>query len=119
MIENNPVNISAAFEMLLEEIEDEVDFVHGIGSRAFESRDYDKAREALERVGGLIAFRDKVAALRKEWDALAASASGPRMRRPAPSVGMWAGCARVYARRNTPMIAPSCRLWRKPVAADP
>lgn len=74
MIENNPSNVSAAFEILLEEIEAEVDFVNRIGARAFEGREYDKAREALERVAALTAFRDKVAALRKEWDAMAAVA---------------------------------------------
>ena len=48
MIENNPSNVSSAFEMLLEEIEVEIDFVNGVGSKAFDGRDYDKAKEALE-----------------------------------------------------------------------
>ena len=74
MIENNPSNVSSAFEMLLEEVEAEIDFVNGVGAKAFEGRDYDKAKEALERTGTLTAFRDKVAALRKEWDQLAAAA---------------------------------------------
>lgn len=74
MIENSPMNVSAAFEMLLEEIEAEVDFVNRIGARALEGREYDKAREALDRAATLTAFRDKVAALRKEWDTMAAAA---------------------------------------------
>jgi len=74
MIENNPSNVSSAFEMLLEEVEAEIDFVNGVGAKAFETRDYDKAKEALERSGTLTAFRDKVAALRKEWDEIAAVA---------------------------------------------
>jgi restriction system protein len=74
LIENNPSNVASAFEILLEEIEAEVDLVNGIGSRAFEDRNYDKAREALERVGAVTAFRDKVAALRREWQELASSA---------------------------------------------
>jgi len=74
MIENNPSNVSSAFEMLLEEVEAEIDFVNGIGARAFEGRDYDKAKEALERSGLLTAFRDKVAGLRREWQELAALA---------------------------------------------
>jgi len=73
MIENNPSNVSSAFEMLLEEIEAEIDFVNGVGARAFEGRDYDNAREALERSGTLTAFRDRVAALRKEWEEMAAA----------------------------------------------
>jgi len=74
MIENNPSNVSSAFEMLLEEVEAEIDFVNGVGARAFDARDYDKAREALERAGVLTAFRDKVANLRKEWEQMAAAA---------------------------------------------
>jgi hypothetical protein len=73
MIENSPENVFSAFDLLLEEIEAEIDFVSRIGARAFEARDYDKAKEALERSGLLTAFRDKVAALRKEWEALAAA----------------------------------------------
>lgn len=74
MIENNPSNVSAAFEMLLEEVEAEIDFGNSIGSKAFENRDYEKAKEALERSGVMTAFRDKVAALRKEWETMAAAA---------------------------------------------
>jgi len=46
MIENNPSNVSSAFEMLLEEVEAEIDFVNGVGAKAFEGRDQDKAKEA-------------------------------------------------------------------------
>jgi hypothetical protein len=74
MIENNPSHVSAAFEMLLEEVEAEIDFVNGVGARGFESRDYEKAKEALERSAHLTLFRDKVASLRREWDELAARA---------------------------------------------
>jgi len=74
MIENNPTNVSSAFEMLLEEVETEIDFVNGVGSKAFEGRDYDRAKEALERSGMLTAFRDKLATLRKEWEQMAAAA---------------------------------------------
>ncbi|HOK96304.1 MAG TPA: winged helix-turn-helix domain-containing protein [Anaerohalosphaeraceae bacterium] len=68
MIENNPTNVIAAFEMLLEEIETEIDFINSVGSKAFEKRDYDRAKEALEQAGKLTAFRDKMATLKKEWD---------------------------------------------------
>lgn len=71
MIENSPSNVSSAFDMLLEEVEAEIDFINHVGARAFEGRTYDKAKEALERSGLLTAFRDKVAALRKEWGDLA------------------------------------------------
>ncbi|MBX3351825.1 MAG: winged helix-turn-helix domain-containing protein [Phycisphaeraceae bacterium] len=74
MIQSNPHDVSTAFETLLEEVEAEVDFVNTVGSRSFESRDYDRAKEALARAGVLIAFRDKVSALREEWQAIAAVA---------------------------------------------
>lgn len=70
MIQNNPTNVVAAFEILLEEIETEIDFTNRVGSRAFEARDYDRAREALEQAAQLTAYRDKLAALRRDWDRL-------------------------------------------------
>jgi hypothetical protein len=72
MIENNPQDVSSAFEILLEEVEAEIDFVNTVGSNAFEGRDYDRAKEALARAGVLIAFRDKIAALRTEWESIVA-----------------------------------------------
>ena len=74
MIENNPTNVLSAFEMLLEEVEAEIDFVNGVGAKAFEGRDYSSAKEALERAGALATFRDRIAALRKEWSQMAAVA---------------------------------------------
>lgn len=75
MIENNPSNVSSGFEMLLEEVEAEIDFFTRIGSRAFESRDFRKVDEARTQAEKVTAFRDKVAALRKEWDAISGSES--------------------------------------------
>ena len=72
MIENNPANVSSAFEMLLEEVEAEIDFINGIGSKAFEGRNYEKAQEALERSKSLVAFRDSIADLRKKWEQMIA-----------------------------------------------
>ena len=72
MIENNPTTVEAAFEILLEEIEAEIDFVNGVGAKGFEARDYERAKEALEQAGTLTAFREKVAALIHEWGGLAA-----------------------------------------------
>ena len=48
MIENNPSNVSSAFEMLLEEVEAEIDFVNGVGSKAkaVEDLDHYKAKGA-------------------------------------------------------------------------
>ncbi len=74
MIENNPTNVSSAFEMLLEEVEAEIDFVNGVGAKGFGARDYDKAKEALRAREFFTAFRDRLATLRKEWGELAAAA---------------------------------------------
>jgi hypothetical protein len=49
MIENNSTSVAAAFEMLIEKIEADIDFVNQQGSKAFEARDYDGARDALEK----------------------------------------------------------------------
>lgn len=67
MIENDPTSVVVAFEMLLEEIEAEIDFVDRAGVHGFELRDYDRAKEALERATQVTAFRDKVDMLRREW----------------------------------------------------
>jgi len=72
MIESNPTNVITAFEMLLEELEAEIDFVDKIGAQAFQARDYGKARECLEQASRLTAFRDKTDGLRKEWLELSA-----------------------------------------------
>lgn len=74
MIENNPQDVASAFEILLEEVEAEIDFTNGVGAKAFDTRDYDRAKEALERAGALTAFRDRVAGLRTEWDGLVSAA---------------------------------------------
>jgi hypothetical protein len=49
MIENNTTSVAAAFEMLIEEIEADIDFVNQQGSKAFQAGDYDGARDALEK----------------------------------------------------------------------
>ena len=70
MIENNPTNVVVALDMLLEEVEAEIEFVNRIGARTFEDRDYEKAKDALERVEQIISFRNKADALRREWQTL-------------------------------------------------
>lgn len=70
MIENNLTNVVAAFEILLEEIEAEIQFVNRVGARAFEAHDYDKAKEALDLATQITAFRDKVDGLRHELGVL-------------------------------------------------
>src|SRR5205823_1749451 len=71
MSRDNPTNVDAAFDILLEQIETEIDLVNRAGARAFEGRDYEAARATLERAGQFIAFRDRMAGLRREWTSLA------------------------------------------------
>jgi len=70
ILETNPTNVVAALEMLLEEIEAEIGFVNRLGARAFEGRDYGKAKEALESAAQVTGFRDNADALRRDWENL-------------------------------------------------
>jgi restriction system protein len=70
MSDHNPAKVHAAFETLLEEIEAEIDVVHQAGAKAFEERNYNSARAVLDRADQITSFRDKVVALRSEWETL-------------------------------------------------
>lgn len=76
MIENNASHVSAAFEILLEEIETEIDIINNLGTQGFEKGDYDSISNILERAKQTTAFRDKVATLRKEWQTLSMANNG-------------------------------------------
>ena len=70
MNKNNPTDVSAAFELLLEEIESEINSLDKAASKASEEHDRKSAREALELADQITAFRGKVVSLRKEWATL-------------------------------------------------
>ena len=70
MIEDNPTNVVAAFEILLEELEAEIELINKNGSKAFANRDYDRARTAIARADQTTVFREQIAALRAEWEKL-------------------------------------------------
>jgi restriction system protein len=70
MNETSPSNVSAAFDILTEEIEIEIEIVNKAGGRAFEAGDYACTQEALSRAGHLTGYREKVVSLRKEWESL-------------------------------------------------
>jgi hypothetical protein len=46
MIENNPTNVDAACEILLEQIVTEIDLVNQAGARAFQAGNHDQTRHA-------------------------------------------------------------------------
>jgi len=60
--------VSAAFEIVLEEIEAVVDSLNQDGAGAFQKGDYDTARGLIEIATRLAEFRGKVRGLQKEWD---------------------------------------------------
>jgi restriction system protein len=71
MVEKDPTTIQAAFEILLEEMETEIEFINQSGAKAFAARNYDAARAVLERADQVTGVRERLAALRSEWEKLA------------------------------------------------
>lgn len=47
MTQQDPTNGFAAFEILLEEVETEIESISRVGGRAFESRDFDRAKAGV------------------------------------------------------------------------
>lgn len=59
-----------ALEILLEEIELVANELNDEGAKAFRSGDYEAARRAIEKAARLAEFRNKVKALKKEWNSI-------------------------------------------------
>jgi hypothetical protein len=76
MLERNTSNVFAAFETLMEEIEVEIDLINKVATSAMDQRDYVGARTAIEQATQVTAFRDKIVALRKQWETLAKTQEG-------------------------------------------
>ncbi len=70
MVDNGPTTVQAGFEILLEEMETEIEFINQSGAKAFAARNYDAARAVLERADQVTALRERLAALRTEWEKL-------------------------------------------------
>jgi len=64
-MDRNEVDI--AFEILMEEVEEVANGLNSEGAAAFESGDYDRARQIIEDATRLADFRQKVKALQQEW----------------------------------------------------
>ena len=73
MSQNDPTNVSATFEMLLEEIEAEITFQGKLSTQAFERHDFAAAHKAADYATLIAAFKDESVALRKKWEALTLS----------------------------------------------
>ena len=73
MTQNDPINVFAAFETLLEEIEMEIDFSNKAGADSFQRSDYDSVEQHREHARQATVLRDKFVDLRREWETLMAS----------------------------------------------
>ena len=71
MDKHEPTNVLTAFEMLLEEVENEIEFVNSAGARAFVQGDYDEVDAMRGLAQRLTDFRTRAAELRREWQTLA------------------------------------------------
>jgi restriction system protein len=68
MVDNDPTAVIAGFEILLEQMETEIEFINQAGAKAFAARNYEGARAVLDRADQATALREKLAALRTEWE---------------------------------------------------
>ena len=68
--QEHTTNVTAAFEMLVEEIENEIEFVNKAGARAFITGDYDRVDEARRNARDLTELREEIRAVRRRWRAL-------------------------------------------------
>ncbi|MCB8944530.1 MAG: winged helix-turn-helix domain-containing protein [Ardenticatenaceae bacterium] len=79
MKRENQNSVLAAFELLLEEVEDEIELVNQAGAKAFGEGDYEQVDTARQQAVRLTDYRRKIADLRKEWESISATfaAIGP------------------------------------------
>jgi restriction system protein len=85
MIEHNVQNVGAAFDVLIEEIEDALRSMNSSGAIALEMCDYDMAQSAIERARRVKLLCEKIMALKGEWNELEGTLSvqaGPEKHSP-------------------------------------
>ncbi|MCL6450718.1 MAG: winged helix-turn-helix domain-containing protein [Acetobacteraceae bacterium] len=73
--------VMAAFEILLEEVEAVIDACNEEGAAAFRKSRYEAAREVMERAAQIMAFRDRVKTLQKDWETLFARKAAETLRK--------------------------------------
>src|SRR5258708_8940381 len=76
MIHNNSQNVLAAFDVLIEEIEEALRSMHTAGASALETRNYDRAQTAIEHARNMMQVREKVTTLKGEWKDMEAAFCG-------------------------------------------
>ena len=67
MIQNNSQNVLAAFDVLIEEIEDMLRSINKARASALDEHNYDRAQTAIEHARRVMVLREKVANLKGEW----------------------------------------------------
>jgi restriction system protein len=67
MVQHNLQNVLAAFDVLIEEVEDALRSIHKAGADALETRNYDRAQTAIEHARHVMKVREKVVNLKGEW----------------------------------------------------
>ena len=72
---NNSQNVLAAFDVLIEEIEEALRHIHTAGASALETRNYDRAQTAIEHARNMMQVREKVTTLKREWKDIEATFS--------------------------------------------
>jgi restriction system protein len=65
--ENGSSDVDVAFDLLVEEVEVEIESIDGQVCKAHKSKDYERAKDPLDRAANLAAFRERIISLRKEW----------------------------------------------------
>jgi restriction system protein len=88
MIEHNVQNVGAAFDVLIEEIEDSLRSMNNSGANALEMCDYDMAQRAIERARHVKLLCEKITTLKGEWNELEGTLSvqaGPEKHSPPAS----------------------------------
>ena len=70
MIRRNSENVLAAFDTLLEEIEGVLHGINQAGADSFGAQDYDMANRTLEHARSVMALREQVSRLKRDWQAL-------------------------------------------------
>src|SRR5260221_4939318 len=67
MIQHNAQNVLAAFDVLIEEMEDALRSIHKAGADALGTGNYERAQTAIEHARRTMLLCEKIAALKGEW----------------------------------------------------
>jgi restriction system protein len=75
LAERHTTNVTAAFDILLEAVEEEIGFVDAAISTAAGQQDYPKVRENTDLAEKMTEFRSRLTGLRDEWESSYASSA--------------------------------------------